>query len=136
MLREAAIGSTRWANPRYRASANAERLAIAAVRPLGRLPVCLRLFLHGFLVCLLLLLRGLLRPARIFLGTDALSLHRYYPRKTEGNQQHESGNSFQNVSEQTILHRSYTEAAPGFTPSVTWVIRPLPLENRQKSRLN
>lgn len=116
-------------------------LLIATVRLLGRLPLRLLVFPHCFplfLVCLLqhllLLLGRLLGPARIFLRTDALSLNRYRPRQSQGNQQHKSGNAFHNVSERKILQRSYTEAAPGWhircyfcnPVSGGWEARPLP----------
>jgi hypothetical protein len=89
------------------------------VRLLDRFPLRLLVFLHCFplfpgqLLQQLLLLLGLpVRPAHIFFGNGASSLSGQRARHTQGNQQHESSNSFHNVSERRILQRSYTEAAP------------------------
>ena len=78
-----------------------ETLSSTTIRLLGRLALCLRGFLHCFLLLLgglfihlLLLLVRLPGPARTFCDTDALSFDRYRPRKTQGDQQCETGNPF------------------------------------------
>ena len=92
-------------------------LPVAAVRLLGCFALRFRGSLHGFRLFLiglvqhlLLVLDRLAGLARIFLGADALSLGRDCRCHTQNGQQHESSDSFHNVSERTvleaILHRS------------------------------